>query len=67
MDPAALTQLVQVVGVIVKEIGFPVFVAMYLLLRVDPALRELTRVVHSLSDVLQVANGLTRRTHDPRA
>lgn len=59
-------ELVKTLAVLVKDVGFPVFVAVYLLVRVDPAIRELTRVVHSLSDVVQVAAGLTRRTQDPK-
>ena len=66
MDPDGALVWAQFVGYLVKEVGFPVFVAGYLLLRVDPALRELTRVIHSLSDVTQVAAGLSRRTTDPK-
>lgn len=66
MDPAGAEWVMRVAGALVREVGFPVFVAVYLLVRVDPALRELTRVIHSLSDVTQVAAGLTRRTADPK-
>jgi hypothetical protein len=64
VDP--LTAVLELVGRFIKDIGFPIFVTVYLLVRIEPALRELTRVIHSLSDVVQVANGLTRRTNDPR-
>jgi hypothetical protein len=64
-DP--LSAALELVARFIKDIGFPVFIAVYLLVRVDPALRELTRVIHSLSDVTQAAAGLTRRTGDPKA
>lgn len=67
MSPDPLTGALDLIAKFIKDIGFPVFIAVYLLVRVDPALRELTRVVHSLSDVMQVAAGLTRRTTDPQA
>ena len=66
MNPDPLIGIVELLARFIKDIGFPVFIAVYLLVRVDPALRELTRVVHSLSDVMQVAAGLTRRTADPK-
>lgn len=66
MDPASAQGVALFVATLVKDLGFPIFVAVYLLVRVDPAIRELTRAVHSLSDVAQVAAGLTRRTGDPR-
>jgi YvrJ-like protein len=66
VNPDPLVGIVELLARFIKDIGFPVFIAVYLLVRVDPALRELTRVIHSLSDVTQVAAGLTRRTLDPK-
>lgn len=50
----------------IKDIGFPIFVALWLLLRVEPALRELTKAITDLREVNQVAAGLTRRWRDPK-
>jgi len=50
----------------IKDIGFPIFVALWLLLRVEPALRELTKAITDLREVNQVAAGLTRRRLDPK-
>lgn len=66
MNELPAPELLRWAALFVKDVGFPVFVAVYLLVRVDPAIRALTKTVHSLSDVMQVAAGLTRRTADPK-
>lgn len=44
MDPATVTLVTQVVG----SLGFPIFVAVWLLLRTDKLLMELLTAVHNL-------------------
>jgi hypothetical protein len=66
MDPDTAKVVALFISTAIKDVGFPIFVAVYLLVRVDPAIRALTAAIHSLSDVQQAAAGFTRRTADPR-
>lgn len=44
--------LIPQIAQLVKDVGFPVFVAMWLLVKVGPALDQLTRSVTKLTAVL---------------
>jgi hypothetical protein len=67
MNEEAVKLLVWALTTAIKDVGFPIFVAVYLLLRVDPAIRALTKTIHDLADVSHVAAQLTRRSSDPRS
>lgn len=49
---------VRIVGAFVKDIGFPVAVAAYVLFRLDGRMVELTQAVRQLIVTLSVVNGL---------
>lgn len=48
-------------GSFLKDVGFPVLVAWYVLWRIEPAIKELTTVVSKMSAVLEGGNGGSRR------
>jgi len=41
----------------VSRVGFPVFVAVWLLARIDPALRRLTESIIALHETLKIFSG----------
>ena len=47
---------------IVKEVGFPVFVAVFVLCRLEPAIRRLDQSITTLTVVSAKANGLGKQT-----
>lgn len=59
-------QIARIITAVVKDVGFPIFVALYLLLKIGPALEKLTTAITDLREVTQVAAGLTRRGPDPK-
>ncbi len=42
---------------LLKDFGFPAFVAVFVLVRLEPAIREQTKVVRDLKDVLLSLGG----------
>lgn len=66
MTPEQLDAFMKIAGAAVRDIGFPVFVALWLLLRVEPAMRRLTEAIRDLREVNQIAAGFTRRARDPK-
>ena len=66
MDPGGIETAVRLASQLVKEVGFPVFVAVYLLVKVNPALSQLTKAITDLRECMQVSAGLTRRIQDPK-
>lgn len=44
--------MIERIGTFIRDVGFPVAVATYLLVRLDYLLRELTLAVHQLSATL---------------
>lgn len=65
-DSAGLEAAARIVAALVKDIGFPAFVATYLLVKIGPAITDLTKAINDLREVNQVAAGLTRRANDPK-
>jgi len=48
MDPATIDIATRLIG----NLGFPIFVALWLLIRTDKLLRELTTVMNDLKDLV---------------
>jgi len=43
---------------IIKDIGFPVFVAVFVLLRIEPAIKHLDRVITAMAVMIAKSNGM---------
>lgn len=50
--------LVDLVGRLLGNIGFPIFVALYVLLRMEPTIQELAKTVETLTIVIAQINGV---------
>lgn len=61
MSPTELGEWVKLLGTFIKDVGFPVFVATYLLVRIDPTIRKLTAAIESLSAAANLAGDIARR------
>lgn len=52
------SQIVSVVGNFISTVGFPVFVAVYVLCRMEPTIKELQKTVTVLTVVVARSNGV---------
>ena len=49
---------------IVKDLGFPIFVAVFVLVRLEPALNRLERAIFGMTVMLAKANGMREQDID---
>lgn len=56
----------QEICLFIKEIGFPIFVSVYLLLRFEPQLARLSEAIAALTVVVQNCNGQQYQAPVPR-
>ena len=66
MEPGGLESVVRVASQLVKEVGFPIFVAVYLLVKVNPSLSQLTKAISDLRDSVRDAASRVIRNSDPK-
>lgn len=52
-----MTETLKAWGDFISSVGFPVFVSVWLLYRIDPLLRELTRAVYELTTLVREGRG----------
>ena len=66
METGSIEAIVRVAVSAIKDVGFPAFVAGYLLVKIGPAIDALTKAINDLREVNQVAAGFCRRRDDPK-
>jgi len=55
---------VEIIFSIVKDIGFPIFVAVFVLCRLEPAVRRLERSISALTLITAKSNGVSKEAVD---
>lgn len=53
-----MDQFISYAITIIKDIGFPVFVAVFVLLRIEPAIKHLDRVIMAMAVMIAKSNGM---------
>ncbi len=48
--------------IIIRDIGFPCFVALFVLIRLEPAIKDLKQSIITLMVVTAKANGMSKKT-----
>ncbi len=48
--------------IIIRDIGFPVFVALFVLIRLEPAIKRLDQSITTLSVITAKSNGMGKQT-----